>query len=201
MKGKIGLAIVLWIIWGVYAFLVYPLLQNTGNVTSNLPAEQVGEVRSIGDTGEQNNNSQDSSPAVLRGQNDDTRKPVASGQQLAADTICFHSTCFDIEIADTPAARQQWLMHRSSLPQNAGMLFVFDRLGSHGFWMKNTLIPLDIIWMDENFVVVDTATMTPCIADPCPTYTHDWQAAYALEINAGVVEEYGIQQGDILQQK
>jgi len=75
-------------------------------------------------------------------------------------------------------------MNRESLPQDAGMLFVFDTPGSYGFWMKNTLIPLDIIRLDQNFVVVDTATMTPCTADPCPSYNHRGLALYVLEINA-----------------
>jgi len=63
-------------------------------------------------------------------------------------------------------------MNREYLAQNAGMLFVFDTPGSYGFWMKNTLIPLDIVRLDENLLVVDTATMTPCLSDPCPTYNH-----------------------------
>jgi len=74
-------------------------------------------------------------------------------------------------------------MNRVVLPQNAGMLFIFDTLGSYGFWMKNTLIPLDIIRLDQDFVVVDTTTMIPCTADPCPVYNHSGLAMYALEIN------------------
>jgi uncharacterized membrane protein (UPF0127 family) len=163
MKGKIFVGLLLGVLGAIYAFLVYPLLQNTSDVTSNeersiVEAEQVilNEVKDL-------NNYQDSSPSA---QNDKKQ------EEASTNTICFQEYCFSIEIADTFASRQQGLMNRSSLQQDAGMLFVFDTPGSYGFWMKNTLIPLDIIWMDENFVVVDTATMTPCTADPCPTYNH-----------------------------
>jgi uncharacterized membrane protein (UPF0127 family) len=87
-------------------------------------------------------------------------------------------------------------MNRSSLAQDAGMLFVFDTQGSYSFRMKNTLIPLDIIRLDDDFIVIDTATMQPCTQDPCPSYAHSGQAMYALEINAGLVQQYQIEVGD-----
>ncbi len=75
-------------------------------------------------------------------------------------------------------------MNRTALNSNSGMLFVFDAMGIYPFWMKNTRIPLDILWLDENLHIVDSASMTPCITDPCPVYTPDQAARYALEINA-----------------
>lgn len=183
MKGKILAGIVLWCIGAIYTFLIYPLLQNTPDVNSNLPAGQASDVKSIGDI--EPNNSYTSPLPIVSG----------SSKWQKNNTICFQENCFSIEIADTFASRQQGLMNREYLPQDAGMLFVFDVPGSYWFWMKNTLIPLDIIWMDEDFVVVDTATMTPCQADPCPIYNHSWQALYALEINAGLVEEYDVVPG------
>jgi len=202
MKGKILAGIVLWCIGAIYVFLIYPLLHNSPDVTSNPQSE----VRSIGDTnviparvypdyvGEQGSIDFGSSPE-WQTNNIQKEELTASSQQIKANTICFDSHCFTIEIANTLASRQQGLMHRSSLPQDAGMLFVFDTPGSYGFWMKNTLIPLDIIRMDEKFVVVDTATMIPCSADPCPSYNHRGLAMYALEINAWLVQEYGIVPG------
>jgi uncharacterized protein len=77
------------------------------------------------------------------------------------------------------------------------MLFIFDELAQHNFWMKNTLIPLDIVWLDAHFQVVDTATMVPCTADLCPVYMPQDLALYALEINAGGVEKWGIHTGEL----
>jgi uncharacterized membrane protein (UPF0127 family) len=63
-------------------------------------------------------------------------------------------------------------MFREALPPNAGMLFLFSEPGIHKFWMKNTMIPLDIIWMDSAGKVVFVSANTPqCRADPCPTLT------------------------------
>ena len=82
-------------------------------------------------------------------------------------------------------------MHRESLDEKSGMLFVFPEDGRYGFWMKNTLIPLDIIWIDNDQRVVDIQTAQPCTAEPCPSYTPSGDARYVLEINANVSEQYG----------
>jgi uncharacterized membrane protein (UPF0127 family) len=65
------------------------------------------------------------------------------------------------------------------------MLFVFDTMGIYPFWMKNTLIPLDIIWLDDTLHIVDSASMVPCVNNTCPIYTPIAPARYALEITAG----------------
>lgn len=93
---------------------------------------------------------------------------------------------YRLELALTPEDQAQGLMFRESLPPNTGMLFVFPAAEPHHFWMKNTMIPLDMIWMDESgkvlFVSADTP---PCRADPCPTYGPDGPARQVLEIAGG----------------
>jgi uncharacterized protein len=84
--------------------------------------------------------------------------------------VCIDDTCFFIEIADTPEERQLGLMNRTFMPELSGMLFVFQQPGQYNFWMKNTLIPLDMIWIDAQNKIVDIQQATPCTADPCPTY-------------------------------
>ncbi|HKC13005.1 MAG TPA: DUF192 domain-containing protein [Vicinamibacteria bacterium] len=82
--------------------------------------------------------------------------------------------------------RGMGLMFRSSLPQDRGMLFVFDELDFHGIWMKNCKFPIDILWLDEGGRVVHEAeAVPPCTADPCPVYQPLRRAAYVVELNAG----------------
>ena len=90
------------------------------------------------------------------------------------------------EIVDTPDAVERGLMFRESLGPNEGMLFVFEKAGFYPFWMKNTLIPLDIIWIDEAWRIVSIAeSVPPCRADPCPTYPPAGDARYVVEVSAG----------------
>lgn len=100
-----------------------------------------------------------------------------------------------VEIADEWNELQKGLMFRENLPEDEGMLFVFPRSGNYAFWMKNTLIALDAIYMDANGTIVDIIQMDPCILDPCPTHVPDSEALYVLEVNKGFSERHGIKEG------
>lgn len=115
------------------------------------------------------------------------------------DQVCVWIVCIDAQIADTPASRQRGLMEVELLPQGSGMLFVFETDDTHSFWMKNTLIPLDMIWIDTDGKIVDIQTAIPCTADPCQSYIPMWPARYVLEINAWLSELLGRQKNTILQ--
>lgn len=109
-------------------------------------------------------------------------------------TVCFGKQCFLVEIADSAEEHQQGLMFREHLDANKGMLFIFDHADMYSFWMKNTKIPLDMLWLDENKTVVFIAKkVQPCTQDPCPVVTPDSAARYILETNAGLAEQFGIQ--------
>jgi len=108
-----------------------------------------------------------------------------------------------LEVADTPALRSRGLMGRSSLGQNGGVLFVFDQSGIYPFWMKNTLIPLDIIWLDEKGqIVYMKENAEPCsgIVDAiCRAILPGKIARYVIELNGGMVEKLGLQTGDLIE--
>ncbi|KHO46673.1 MAG: hypothetical protein QS98_C0002G0121 [archaeon GW2011_AR3] len=112
------------------------------------------------------------------------------------DLVCFKEVCFEIERATTPVDRERGLMNRESLDEQAGMLFIFEREGIYGFWMKNTLIPLDIIWINKDGKVVHIApNAQPCSGEPCTLNEPTAPAKYVLEINAGLAEKLGIKTG------
>ena len=98
-----------------------------------------------------------------------------------------------VEIADDADERQRGLMYRESLGENEGMLFVYPEQRTLGFWMQNTLIPLDIAYIDREGRIVDIQQM-----EPQTTETHDSAAPamYALEMNQGWFEANGIRIGD-----
>lgn len=107
-----------------------------------------------------------------------------------------------IEVADSALKRAKGLMYRKHLDENTGMLFIFDDQVKHIFWMKNTLIPLDMIWMNENFKIVDiTGDVQPCTTTSCQTYMPASPAKYVLEVNGGYSKKQSIKIGDTLQLK
>lgn len=114
-----------------------------------------------------------------------------------AAEICFENTCALAEVVDTPDTRAQGLMFREALAENEGMFFIFDRVDNYPFWMKNTLIPLDIIWLNESYTIVHIAQAEPCLKDPCVLYDPHADALYALEMDKGFAEANGISVGDI----
>jgi uncharacterized membrane protein (UPF0127 family) len=102
------------------------------------------------------------------------------------------------EIADTQGERELGLMHREFLPDDAGMIFLFDEEVTGGFWMKNTLIPLSIAFADGDGTILRILDMEPCEADPCEIYDPGVSYASALEVNRGAFESWGVAEGDLL---
>ena len=104
--------------------------------------------------------------------------------------ICFENKCFEVEIADTAEKKRVGLMNRKYLDPDSGMLFIFDQAGIYNLWMKNTLIPLDMVWIDEsNKVIFIKENAEPCKTEQCESFGSDEKALYILEINGGLVEE------------
>jgi uncharacterized protein len=99
------------------------------------------------------------------------------------------------EVAATHDIRARGLMFRTKLGKNAGMLFVFDQLGYHGMWMKNTLIPLSVAFIDEHGKILNIAEM-----EPHSEITHSaaGPARYALEMNAGWFSALKIAPGSVV---
>lgn len=103
--------------------------------------------------------------------------------------ICCNESCFNIEIADDNESRQLWLMYRESLPDENWMFFIFDKMWTYSFWMKNTIIPLAWIRLDSDLKIVDIIQMDPCKTDECPSYKPKTEAQYVLEINQWLISE------------
>jgi len=105
-----------------------------------------------------------------------------------------------VEIASTDVTRKIGLMNRRSMDQDKGMLFKFDTQGYVYFWMKNTLFPLDMVFIDQNGIVKHVAHgAKPCTAvndADCPKIPSTAPVKYVLEINSGVADKLPIKNGD-----
>jgi uncharacterized membrane protein (UPF0127 family) len=105
---------------------------------------------------------------------------------------------FAVEVADDESERERGLMFRDSMPADRGMLFVHEREEPQAYWMKNTKIPLDILYFDSSrrFVSVQKH-VPPCSAgDRCPPYPSEGNARFVLELNAGQADALGVAKGD-----
>ena len=100
-------------------------------------------------------------------------------------TVCIEGKCFEVDIAESYEEQKQGLMFIESLEEGKGMLFVYNNKSQKYFWMKNTLIPLDIIWIDNNTVVYVSDNTPICkSSESCPIYGTDTPVKYVLEVNS-----------------
>lgn len=117
----------------------------------------------------------------------------------APTAVALDGHRFSVELATDDAGRQRGLMMRTTLAADHGMLFAFPASGPQAFWMKNTLIPLDILYFDEQKRLVSVQqNVPPCKADPCPVYPSAAPAIYVLELPAGTAQRMGFRAGDVL---
>ena len=121
--------------------------------------------------------------------------PVGASQEPEVE---LHGHQIKVEIAADDATREHGLMDRTSMPATHGMLFVFPNSQIRTFWMKNTLVPLDMLFFDADRKLVTLhADVPPCKADPCATYSSTAPARYVLELNAGTAARLGVREGDV----
>ncbi len=104
------------------------------------------------------------------------------------------------ELAVSDEERARGLMFREKILPDQAMLFVFEEEGVHSFWMKNTLVVLDMIWLDSDKRIIHIeADVPPCPQDPCPSYGPLGPARYVLELKGGVAAGLGLNVADRLQ--
>jgi len=108
---------------------------------------------------------------------------------------------FFVEVAQTPEDFREGLMFRESLDDDKGMLFPYKDSAQRSFWMKNTLIPLDIIFIDENLIIKRIHNAVPCRENPCQPYVSGVPVKYALEIRGNLTTEKNIKEGNVVELK
>ncbi len=125
-----------------------------------------------------------------------TSASVALSNILSLKSTTLYTTkgSLKVFIADTDAVREQGLSDITSLPKGEGMLFTFDTSGQYGFWMKNMNFPLDLVWIDSNYVVANvTKDATP---DSYPSVFMPVRSIqYVVEVNAGTADKFGLIKG------
>jgi len=113
--------------------------------------------------------------------------------------VVLKGESFTVELAETQEKQALGLMFRDELRDDRGMLFLFPGEAMRSFWMKNTRIPLDIFYFDEDLSLVSVSeNVQPCRTQRCPRYPSTGPAKYVLELNAGKAAELGVRKGDAL---
>lgn len=119
----------------------------------------------------------------------------APQQKLNISGVYIGEKLIRVEVADTLEERTEGLSGRTGLAADEGMLFIFPEDGLHAFWMKDMLFPIDIVWLSNDRVVTDIAPSVSPSTYPA-SFSPTTPVRYALELPAGLVEEYAIEKGD-----
>ncbi len=121
-------------------------------------------------------------------------KQASAAQSRGADAlVIIGSDTVRVEIASTPAQREEGLKYRDAVPDGTGMLFVFQAESVHSFWMMDTYVALDIAYIDAKFRIVDIQQMEPLTTD---LHVSARPAMFVLEVRRGWFEERGVRVGD-----
>lgn len=156
----------------------------SGPVHSSAPEPAIKQNQ--GKPSEQLNSSPVASPAQTSlGQT----MPISAKAIVAGEEIL-------LEVARTPSEQAMGLMYRKSLPANRGMLFPFEPPQPVNFWMKNTVIPLDMVFVRNGVVKAIAANVPPCTSDPCPSYGPGTTVDQVIELRGGRAAELGLKVGD-----
>jgi len=114
-------------------------------------------------------------------------------------TLRYGDFVFETEVRDTIKGRRIGLMSYNTLEKNQAMLFVFKKSDYYGFWMKNMKFPIDIIWLDEEYKIVDIRNdISPCETEECTIYKPGKKAKYVLEIYSNLTNELNMSTGNII---
>ncbi|MCC6849849.1 MAG: DUF192 domain-containing protein [Deltaproteobacteria bacterium] len=123
---------------------------------------------------------------------------LSAGACASEPRVVLHTAGGDVpvavEVAATPAQQSLGLMYRKELGANAGMLFVFDATVEHPFWMKNTVLPLDMIFLGEDRKIV--GIVKDAVPFTTTSRTIGAPSRYVLEVHAGFSERHGVKAGD-----
>jgi uncharacterized membrane protein (UPF0127 family) len=119
--------------------------------------------------------------------------PALGDAKLATATLQVGSHPLKVEVASSDAQRERGLMFRKSMPRDEGMLFVFDDPGYYAMWMKNTLIPLSVAFVDREGTILNIADMEPQTLD---SHLANGPALYAIETNKGWFDSHHVHAGD-----
>jgi uncharacterized protein len=141
-----------------------------------------------------------SSPSPVEQSQSPVPTPQASPSQTLPITAkaTLNNQVIQLEVARTPKQQEVGLMNRPPLPDDRGMLFLFEPPRPVIFWMKNTPSPLDMVFLLNGEVKAIAADAPPCAADPCPTYGSNDAVNQVIELRSGRAEELGLKVGDRL---
>ena len=137
--------------------------------------------------------------AARTGTDDPPAMPATSTTSETPQAVTPGGTIINLELALTPEEIGQGLMYRPHLPEDSGMLFLFQQNRVPSFWMKDTMIPLDLLFLDGKGVILEISeNAQPCAVEPCPQFIPDHAAWAVLEVNAGFAVRHGLAAGDTL---